>query len=215
MELRRILNKQIPFQKAIPVWPLCWPVPSATGLRSAPMPAMASCAWANQIDPEDMDACQGCRPAMVSGYVSVEARDRMRLERLMRYAARPAVATGRLSELSDGRLHYRLKRPWRDGTTAVVFERQDFIAKLAVVVPAPRAHLTRYHGVFGPAAAWRSLIVPTGNGHSRETELKSRPSLQTSNVPTSAEDESQTAPAVSGRNYTWAELMNRVFLVDL
>ena len=179
------------------------------------MPAMASCAWANQIDPEDMDACQGCRPAMVSGYVSVEARDRMRLERLMRYAARPAVATGRLSELSDGRLHYRLKRPWRDGTTAVVFERQDFIAKLAVVVPAPRAHLTRYHGVFGPAAAWRSLIVPTGNGHSRETELKSRPSLQTSNVPTSAEDESQTAPAVSGRNYTWAELMNRVFLVDL
>ena len=133
----------------------------------------------------------------------------------MRYAARPAVATGRLSELSDGRLHYRLKRPWRDGTIAVVFERQDFIAKLAVLVPAPRAHLTRYHGLFGPAAAWRSPIVPTGNDHSGETDLKSQPSPQTSSVPPAADDESHTAPAVSGRNYTWAELMKRVFLVDV
>ncbi len=174
----------------------------------------------DQIDPEDMDAFQGSRSAMVSGFsvhanVSIEARDRMRLERLMRYAARPAVATGRLSELSDGRLHYRLKRPWRNGTIAVVFERQDFIAKLAVLVPAPRAHLTRYHGVFGPAAVWRSLIVPTGNDHGRETDLNSQPSPQTSSVPPDARDESHTAPAVSGRNYTWAELMKRVFLVDV
>ena len=173
----------------------------------------------DQIDPEDMDAFGSSRSAMVSGFsvhanVSIEARYRMRLERLIRYAARPAVATGRLSELSDGRLHYRLKRPWRDGTTAVVFERQDFIAKLAVLVPAPRAHLTRYHGVFGPAAVWRSLIVPTGNDHGRETDLNSQPSPQTSSVPPDARDESHT-PAVSGRNYTWAELMKRVFLVDV
>ena len=105
----------------------------------------------DQIDPDSMDAFEGPRCAMVSGFsvhanISVEARDRIRLERLMRYAARPAVATQRLTRLPDGRLHYRLKRPWRDGTTAVVFERQDFIAKLAALVPAPRAHLTRYHG---------------------------------------------------------------------
>ena len=72
----------------------------------------------------------------------MEARDRMRLERLCRYAGRPAVATERLTSLPDGRLLYRLKRPWRDGTSAVVFERQDFMAKLAVLVPAPRVHLT-------------------------------------------------------------------------
>ncbi len=63
----------------------------------------------DQIDPDSLDAFQGSRCAMVSGFgvhanISVEARDRMRLERLMRYAARPAVATDRLSELSDGRL---------------------------------------------------------------------------------------------------------------
>jgi hypothetical protein len=90
--------------------------------------------------------------------VCIEARDRMRLERLCRYAGRPAVATERLSALPDGRLLYALKRPWRDGTTAVIFERQDFLAKLAVLTPAPRAHLTRYHGVLAPAAAWRPLI---------------------------------------------------------
>jgi len=48
---------------------------------------------------------------MVSGFsvhanVSIEARDRERLQRLIRYAARPAVATERLTELPDGRLLY-------------------------------------------------------------------------------------------------------------
>ena len=111
----------------------------------------------DQIDGDSMDAFESPRCAMVSGFsvhanVCIEARDRMRLERLCRYAGRPAVATERLTTLPDGRLLYRLKRPWRDGTSAVIFERQDFMAKLAVLVPVPRAHLTRYHGVLGPAA---------------------------------------------------------------
>ena len=37
------------------------------------------------------------------------------------------MATERLTELPDGRLLYRLKRPWRDGTSAVIFERQDLM----------------------------------------------------------------------------------------
>lgn len=75
----------------------------------------------------------------VHANICIEARDRMRLERLIRYAARPAVATERLSALPDGRLLYGLKRPWRDGTSAVMFEPQDFMAKLAV----PGAGATR------------------------------------------------------------------------
>jgi len=109
----------------------------------------------DQIDEDSMDAFESPRCAMVSGFsvhanVHIETRDRMRLGRLIRYCARPAVATERLSELPDGRLLYRLKRPWRDGTSAVIFERQDFMAKLAVLVPAPRAHLTRYHEYSAP-----------------------------------------------------------------
>ena len=38
---------------------------------------------------------------------------------------------------------YQLKTPYRDGTTHVIFEPLDFIAKLAALVPKPRVNLTR------------------------------------------------------------------------
>ena len=43
------------------------------------------------------------------------------------------------------------KTPYRDGTTHIVLEPLDFIARLAALVPAPRVHLTRFHGVFRSA----------------------------------------------------------------
>ena len=33
------------------------------------------------------------------------------------------------------------------GTTQVIFEPLDFIARLAALIPRPRANLTRFHGV--------------------------------------------------------------------
>jgi hypothetical protein len=114
----------------------------------------------------ERDEVTGSRCAMVSGFsvhagVSIRAGDRQRLEQLLRYAARPPVAIDRLAWLPDGRLTYRLKTPWRNGTTHVIFEASEFIEKLAALVPAPRANLVRYHGIFGPAAKWRPLIVPS------------------------------------------------------
>jgi hypothetical protein len=35
------------------------------------------------------------------------------------------------------------------------------MAKLAALVPAPRAHLRTYHGILAPTAKWRPQIVPT------------------------------------------------------
>jgi hypothetical protein len=52
--------------------------------------------------------------------------------------------------LSDGRIRYTLKTPYRDGTTHVLFEPLDFLARLAALVPNPKVNLTRYHGVFAP-----------------------------------------------------------------
>jgi len=161
----------------------------------------------DQIDGDSMDTFQSPRSAMVSGFsvhgkVCIEARDRDRLERLIRYAARPAVSTERLSELGDGRLLYRLKRPWRDGTSAVIFERQDFLAKLAVLVPAPRAHLTRYHGLLAPAAAWRPMIVPTARDNLDGINLSPQPSPHPSTAPdVDAKSASQTVSSVRPRNY--------------
>jgi hypothetical protein len=74
-----------------------------------------------------------------------EAHQRDKLERLCRYIARPAVSEKRLSLLDDGRIRYELKTPYRDGTTHVIFEPLDFLARLAALVPKPRVNLTRFH----------------------------------------------------------------------
>jgi hypothetical protein len=64
-------------------------------------------------------------------------------ERLCRYVGRPPVALDRLSTLADGRLKYRLKKRWRDGTKHVIFEPLELIEKLAALVPPPQATIQR------------------------------------------------------------------------
>ena len=108
----------------------------------------------------------------------------------------------------------RPERPWRDGTTAVIFDRRDFIAKLAILVPAPRAHLTRYHCLVGPSAAWRSLVVPTADANEPLRSAIPDPE-STPTVVTNFELSTPTATKKRSRNHTWSELMKRVFLVDV
>ena len=103
-----------------------------------------------QIDAKSPEVLAGPRGASVSGVnvhagVCVPARDRVRLERLCRYAARPPLAIERLSLLPDGRLLYRRKRRWRNGTTHVIFEPLELVEKLAALVPRPRFNLVRYY----------------------------------------------------------------------
>ena len=74
----------------------------------------------------------------------VDGRDRAQLERLCRYRARPPLSHDRLTELADGRLRLEFKKPWRDGTCAVVLSPMDLIARLCAIVPPPRMHLTRF-----------------------------------------------------------------------
>jgi hypothetical protein len=81
--------------------------------------------------------------------VAVPARDRRRLERLCRYAGRPALAAERLSLDPDGHLVYRLRHRWRDGTTHLLLDPLELVERLAVLVPPPRFHLVRYHGLCG------------------------------------------------------------------
>jgi Putative transposase/Transposase zinc-binding domain len=174
----------------------------------------------DQIDGNLLDEFSTPRCATISGFsvhgnVGIDGRDRSRLERLFRYCLRPAVATGRLTILPDGRLLYRLKRPWRDGTAAVIFEPQDFIAKLAVLVPAPRAHLTRFHGVLGPAAAWRPFIVPSAEPHNGAEMDPHMPSPYPIHSPEKPEVGTGQQSSSVHRNYTWADLMKRVFLIDV
>jgi hypothetical protein len=89
-----------------------------------------------------------------------EVHQRSKLERLCRYITRPPIASKRLSVDDHGRVVYRYKRPFRDGSTHVMLEPLDFMARLAALVPRPRLNLTRFHGVFAPNAKHRHQIVP-------------------------------------------------------
>jgi hypothetical protein len=54
----------------------------------------------------------------------------------------------------------QLKSPYKDGTTHIVMEPLEFMERLAALVPRPRLHLIRFHGVLAPNAKLRSKIVP-------------------------------------------------------
>ena len=100
--------------------------------------------------------------------VMAEAHQRDKLERLCRYIARPAISEKRLSVLEGGRIRYELKTPYRDGTTHVIFEPLDFLARLAALVPKPRVNLTRFHGVFAPNSKHRIQVTPCKRGKGRK-----------------------------------------------
>ena len=109
--------------------------------------------------------------------VAAQAWERDKLERLCRYISRPALSEKRLSLTSAGNIRYKLKTPYSDGTTHVIFESLVFISKLASLVPKPRVNLARFHGVFvgvphHPNSKHRTLVTPTRRGKSLQEENK-------------------------------------------
>lgn len=132
-----------------------------------------------------------------------EAHQRNKLERLCRYISRPAVSEKRLALTHNGQVRYELKNPYRNGTTHVIFEPLDFIAKLAALVPKPRVNLTRFHGVFAPNRKHRVDVTPAKQG-------KKSAKLQSSQV-----DWLDKSPAERHRAMTWAQRLKRVFNIDI
>lgn len=118
----------------------------------------------------------GRRTAFIQGYSlhadrQIDAEDRDGLERLCRYGARSPVANSRLSVDGAGRVVMALKRPLRDGRVELVFAPSEFVRRLAVLVPPPRRHLTRYHGVFAPNHRLRAAVVPGSIAGADETAM--------------------------------------------
>ena len=121
----------------------------------------------DRVEPQDTDADpEASRRVPQHGgmslhaEVAVPAHDRRRLERLCHYVARPALASDRLEERPDGRLALRLKTRWRDGTTHILMEPHELLERLVPLIPPPRAHQVRYHGVLAPCASARDRVVP-------------------------------------------------------
>jgi hypothetical protein len=92
----------------------------------------------------------------------VGAADRDGLERLCRYGLRAPFSQERLRRRDDGRVVYRLRRPWPNasGATQLVLEPAELLRRLAALVPAPYVNMVRYHGVFASRSMWRSRLPP-------------------------------------------------------
>jgi hypothetical protein len=123
------------------------------------------------------------------------ADQRKELERLCRYITRPALANERLSRNAKGQVVLRLKSPYRDGTTHIVMHPQEFMQRLAALVPRPRLHLIRFHGVLAPHAKLRPAVVPDV--------------VQPASNPVHEHTHCQ------GARMSWARLLKRVFDIDL
>ena len=72
--------------------------------------------------------------------VFIKAHRRDELRRLIGYVSRPSLCLDRLSQTEEGNFKYKLKRPWANGKTHVVFSPLEFIEKLCALVPQPRMH---------------------------------------------------------------------------
>jgi len=79
----------------------------------------------------------------------------------------------------------------------VVFEPLELIEKLVALVPVPRGHLVRYHGVLAARARWRPLVVRDRRGE------PGMPAEPTGKVEPSGK--------LRERRLSWADLMKRVF----
>ena len=161
--------------------------------------------------PERVARSHGPRQAHLDGYdlhadVRVPPNVRVRLEHLCRYLLRPPLAQDRLHLRTDGRVVVTLKRAWRDGTTRLVFEPLEFLAKLAALTPRPEINLLLYHGVLAPHARWRAQVVSYGRPISEVV------------APGPLSSDSGRAGAQGAhrpRNATWAGLMRRAFAIDV
>ena len=161
-----------------------------------------------QVLPDDAGALERAA-GKVGGFslhagVAAQAHESQKLERLCRYITRPAISDKRLSISPQGRVRYQLKTPWKNGTTHIEFEPIEFIAKLAALVPPPRAHLTRFHGVFAPNATLRAQLTPSGRGK--------RPAIDAESTEASTD---QCTPDERRRAMSWAQRLKRVFGIDV
>ena len=75
----------------------------------------------------------------------------------------------------------------------------EFMQRLAALVPRPRLHLIRFHGVLAPHAKLRKAVVP----------------MPTESTPAHARDCAHTQAGRAKGRMRWAQLLKRVFDIDI
>jgi hypothetical protein len=138
--------------------------------------------------------------------VRLHENDRQGIERLCRYGARGPLALGRLTKGGDDIYRYRMKRTVA-GKDELVLTGVELIEKLAVLIPPPRIHAVRFHGVLAPNSKLRPQVIP------HKLAPVSAPSEA------AVDEESVPLPPRSPTDGTyrleWASLIKRIFAADV
>jgi hypothetical protein len=100
-----------------------------------------------------------------------------------------------------------------DGTTHIVFTPHELIEKLIPLIPRPRCHLVRYHGILGPAAKDRAKVVPTPPAPPAP-DAASAEAAGADEAGTSESREIDITKIQRGSRLPWALLLKRVFMTD-
>ena len=150
------------------------------------------------------------RCALIDGFsihanVSINKGKREALEKLCRYIGRPPIALSRLNRSADGKVSYRVKHHAPNQPAVLLMTPLELLHKLALLIPPPRVHLMRYHGIWAPNSKLRAKAIPTLK--SATSESVSLPAMS----PSSELLHELTRP----RRLKWAELLKRVFAVDV
>jgi hypothetical protein len=177
----------------------------------------------------DMRTWQGTGGFSVDASVRIEGEDRAGLERLVRYCARGPLALERLhapagiEALSspDARLVYRLTEPDMHGREVLRLTPLELLDRLAHLVPPPRIHRHRYHGVLAPNARLRSTVVSMGRPESDDTpgDVESPSSPHHASHPVAPPDRSDetgltgATPRSRSSRMLWAQLLARIYEV--
>ena len=147
--------------------------------------------------------------------VTVDGRDRNRLERLCRYLLRPPFAQDAIERTSDGQVRVHFKKPTRFGATYAQMTPDTFLARLCALVPPPGAHTVRYYGVLAGHHALRSRIIPRPEEPPPPKQLALFIPHGRLELPSiTALLESQLRAAAPHR-LSWMTLLARVFRIDI
>ncbi len=168
-------------------------------------------------------AASPASPMLVRGFgmqlhaaVTVDGRDRKRLERVCRYLLRPPFALDAVQRTPDGQVRVHFKKPNRFGATFAQMSADTFLARLCALVPPPRAHTVLYYGVLSAHHKLRSAVVPRADEPEPEPKQLSlfipRGQLELPAITTLLH--AQLRDAAPSR-VPWMTLLARVFRVDI
>ncbi|MFT5357122.1 MAG: hypothetical protein ACI9KE_004353 [Polyangiales bacterium] len=133
---------------------------------------------------------------------------------MCRYIARPPLSLERLEEHPDGRVRIRFKSAWKDGTHSVLLDPLDFISRLRLLetpcalIPPPRFHMLRYHGVLAGHSRDRAEVVPRQEANDESSTTGDAQQLLFEPTP-------PLQPPPPPSRHPWAFLLRRVFAIDI